>query len=296
MIGDEQLSRLVANEADMAYKRRVKLFLRWLDPTSQERVLDGGCGRGFMLNFLRAVSDCMLVGAELEYRHLRIAHERLADLAIHLLNGDLYHLPFADNSFDKAILAEVLEHLADDRAGLAEVVRITRPGGSIVISVPNANYPLWWDPINKTLETLLDTHIARGPLAGIWTDHVRLYTLDDLLALVEEEGLQVEETALLVHYCFPFSHNLVYSLGKPMLEAGWLPEQMEKMVSRYHLNGQLGSQFNPVNIGLWLFNWVDRLNDRLDEESGREVSAMNLCLKVRVATSWGGSMTPHGEE
>ena len=280
MIDDEQLARLVANEGDMAYKRRVKLFLRWLDPAPQERVLDGGCGGGFMLNFLRAVSDCTLVGAELKYQRLHIAREQLAGRAIRLLNGDLYALPFADGSFDKVILAEVLEHLADDRAGLAEAARVTRPGGTIVISVPNDNYPFWWDPINKTLETLLGAHIARGPLAGIWADHVRLYALDDLLALVEGEGLQVEATALLVHYCFPFSHNLVYDLGKPVLEAGWLPERMEQAISRYHLNGRVGSRFNPVNVGLWLFNRVDRLNDRLAE---REISAMNLCLKVRVS-------------
>ena len=286
MIDDEQLSRLVANEADMTYKRRVKLFLRWLDPTPQERVLDGGCGRGFMLNYLRAVSDCTLVGVELEYRHLRVAREQLADRAIHLLNGDLYHLPFADNSFDKVILAEVLEHLPDDRAGLAEVVRVTQPGGRIAISVPNANYPFWWDPINKTLEMLLNTHIARGPLAGIWTDHVRLYTLDGLLALVEGEGLYVEETKRLVHYCFPFSHNLVYGLGKPLLEAGWLPERMEQAVSRYRLNGQVGGRFNPINVGLWFFDWVDRLNDLVEEKSKHELPAMNICLKVRV---------PHGE-
>ena len=284
MIDDEQLSRLVANEADMTYKRRVKLFLRWLDPTPQEWVLDGGCGRGFILNYLRAVSDCVLVGVELEYRHLRVAREHLADRAIHLLNGDLYHPPFADNAFDKAILAEVLEHLPDDRAGLAEVVRVNRPGGRIAISVPNANYPFWWDPINKTLEMLLNTHVARGPLAGIWADHVRLYTLDDLLALVEGEGLHVEETKRLVHYCFPFSHNLVYGLGKSLLEAGWLSERMEQAVSRYHLNGRAGGRFNPMNVGLCLLNWVDRLNDRLAEreKSKRELSAMNLCLKVRV--------------
>jgi len=280
-VSDEQLARLVANEADMAYKRRVMLFLRWLDPEPEERVLDGACGRGFTLNFVRAVSDCALVGLDLEYRYLQMAHEHLADRAVRLFNGDLYHLPFADRAFDKVILAEVLEHLADDQAGLAEAVRVTRPGGLIAISVPNADYPFWWDPVNKTLETLLGTHIVRGPLAGIWANHVRLYTLDRLLALVEGAGLQVEAVRLLVHYCFPFSHNLVYGLGKPLLESGWLPTGMAQAASRYRLNGRAGGRFNPVNVGLWLFNRVDRLNDRLDEEA-RAISAMNICVKARV--------------
>jgi SAM-dependent methyltransferase len=281
MISDEQLARLVANEPDMAYKRRVMLLLRWLDPGLQDRILDAACGRGFVLNFVRAVSDCGLVGQDLAYRYVRLAHAQLADQAVPLLNGDLCCLPFADRSFDKVILAEVLEHLEDDRGGLAEAMRVTRPGGVIVISVPNANYPFWWDPVNKTLETLLGTHVSRGPLAGIWAEHVRLYMLDDLLALVDGAGLHVEAVRMLVHYCFPFSHNLVYGLGKPLLESGFLPARMADAASRYRLNGQARGQFNPVNVGLWMFNRVDRLNDRLDEEE-REISAMNICLKARV--------------
>jgi ubiquinone/menaquinone biosynthesis C-methylase UbiE len=281
MVGDEQLARLVANEPDMAYKRRVKLFLRWLTSEPGNQVLDAACGRGFVLNFLREVSSCNLFGQDLEYDYVRQAHGQLARRAVRLHNGDLCHLPFPDHTFDKVILAEVLEHLNDDRAGLAEAVRVARPGGLIVISVPNADYPFCWDPINKALERLFGTHIAEGPLAGIWALHVRLYTLDEIVALVEESGLQIEETRLLVHYCFPFIHNIVYGLGKPLLESGVLPLQVSDSASRYCVDGRPGSRFNPVNVGLRLFNWVDRLNDRLDKDA-RDISAMNICLKARV--------------
>jgi len=281
MISDEQLACLVANEPDMAYKRRVKLFLHWLTSEPGDRVLDAACGRGFVLNFLREVSGYGLFGQDLEYDYVRQAYGQLARRGVCLHNGNLCRLPLPDCAFDKVILAEVLEHLDDDRAGLAEAVRVTRPGGMIVISVPNANYPFCWDPINKTLETLFGTHIATGLLSGIWALHVRLYTLDEIVALVEETGLQIEETRLLVHYCFPFIHNLVYGLGKPLLESKMLPAQMAGAASRYCVDGQPGSPLNPVNVGLRLFNWVDRLNDRLDGDA-RDISAMNICLKVRV--------------
>jgi SAM-dependent methyltransferase len=281
MISEEQLACLVANEPDMAYKRRVKLFLRWLTAEPGDRVLDAACGRGFVLNFLRAVSDCRPFGQDLEYDYVRQAHGQLSEREVALSNGDLCRLSFADHTFDKVILAEVLEHLDDDRAGLAEAVRVTRPGGMIAISVPNADYPFCWDPINKTLETLFGTHIAKGPLAGIWALHVRLYTLDEIETLVEGAGLKIEETRLLVHYCFPFIHNIVYGLGKPLLESGVLPSQMSDAASRYCMDGQRGGRLNPVNVGLRLFNWVDRLNDQLDEDT-RDMSAMNICLKVRV--------------
>jgi len=282
VIAEDQIARLVANEADMAYKRRVMLFLRWLDPQPHDKILDAACGRGFVLNFVRAVSECGLVGQDIEYNYVRQAHAQLIGRTVHLLNGDLCRLPFADRSFDKVILAEVLEHLRDDRAGLAEAARVARPGGLILISVPNARYPFWWDPINKTLETLFGTHIAKGPLAGIWANHVRLYTRDEIVTLVRDAGLQVEEERYLVHYCFPFIHNIVYGLGKPLLESGLLPAGLSNAASRYRLDGQAGSRFNPVNVGLWLFNRVDRLNDRLSEEQLRQISTMNICLKVRV--------------
>jgi ubiquinone/menaquinone biosynthesis C-methylase UbiE len=284
VISEERLSQLVANEADMAYKRRVKVFLRWLDPSPSDRILDGACGRGFVLNFLREVSDCTLVGQDLELEYVRRAQAQLSERSVSLLNGDLCRLPFADDAFDKVVLAEVLEHLQDDRAGLAEAIRVTRPGGMIVVSVPNADYPFCWDPINKTLETLFRTHIAEGPLSGIWAHHVRLYTLDEIQSLVDAAGLQIVETRTLVRYCFPFIHNLVYGLGKPVLESGMLPQRVADAASRYEVNGRSGSWLNPVNAGLWLFNQVDRLNDDLDETTCPE-PAMNICLLARVPES-----------
>jgi ubiquinone/menaquinone biosynthesis C-methylase UbiE len=281
MVDDEQLARLVANEADMAYKRRIKLFLRWLTSEPGDRVLDGACGRGFTLNFLRAVSDYDLFGHDVEYDYVRQADEQLSQRSVCFANGDLCRLPFPDRTFDKVILAEVLEHLQDDCTGLAEAVRVTKPGGLIAVSVPNANYPFCWDPINKTLETLFKTHIAKGPLSGIWALHERLYTLDEATALIKGAGLQIEETRLLIHYCFPFIHNIVYGLGKPLLESQLLPSSMAGAASRYRVDGQTGSALNPVNIGLRLFNWVDRWNDRLDVND-HDISAVDICLKVRV--------------
>lgn len=270
----------------MAYKRRVKLFLDWLKLGPQDRVLDGGCGRGFMLNLARAVAESRLVGIELDREVLAVAGRNLVGRRIGLVHGDLCRLPYANDSFDKAILAEVLEHLVDDRAGLEETVRVTRPGGVIVISVPNANYPFLWDPINKVLEAVFGTHVPRGVLAGIWANHVRLYTVDQLVELVERVGLRVDAVCTLVHYAFPFSHNLVYGVGKPLMESDLLPRQMDRAASRYFLEGQAGGHLNPVRMGLSIFNAIDRLNDRLEKDD-LEVSTVDICLKAQV---------PSGEE
>ncbi|HEC21652.1 MAG TPA: methyltransferase domain-containing protein [Chloroflexi bacterium] len=273
------IARLIRNEADMAYRRRVLTIFEWLDPQDGDRILDGGCGRGFYLKFIRQVCGAELAGVELEYGILRIARDALAgEEGITLVNGNLYHLPFPDATFDKAILSEVLEHVEDDVAALRSVARVLRPGGLIAITVPNANYPFWWDPINKTLETLFNTHIQRGLFAGIWANHVRLYTREQLRGAVTAAGLEIAAERSFTHHSFPFIHNIVYGFGKTALEAGLLPQSVASAADRHNTSGERGGPLNPVNIGLRLFEWFDRRNV-MDEPPER--STVNLCVLAR---------------
>jgi SAM-dependent methyltransferase len=56
---------------------------------------------------------------------------------VELIEGDAMSLPFADNEFDVAMSVAVLEHLPDPRQGAAELRRVVRPGGHLVIGMPN---------------------------------------------------------------------------------------------------------------------------------------------------------------
>ena len=53
-----------------------------------------------------------------------------------VVNGDALDLPFPDNSFDRVIVSEVLEHIWDDERALVEMVRVLRPGGRLAATVP----------------------------------------------------------------------------------------------------------------------------------------------------------------
>ncbi len=279
MIDEKTLQRLTRNEADMAFKKRVRTIFEWIEPTDDKIILDCACGRGFYLNMIRTVSQCKLVGLELDPEVIVKAYHNVGHLPnVYLSQANIYHQPYPDDYFDGVILSEILEHIEDDVRGLREVYRLLKPGGVVAITVPNANYPFWWDPINKTLETVLHTHIGKGPLAGLWANHVRLYTAEQLSRAVLDAGFVIEEERAFTHYSFPFIHNIVYGLGKPLLESGALPENMAKAADRTSFDANNGSLLNPVNLGLAVFNWFDRPNV-MNEAPGR--STVNLCIKGR---------------
>lgn len=278
-ITQETINHLTKNEADMSFKRRVQTIFEWLPPDDNAVFLDCACGRGFYLNYYRTVSKVRLVGLELEANIIRKASANVGLLPdITLTQGNIYALPFPDNYFDGVILSEILEHIEDDVRGLKEVWRVLKPGGVVAITVPNANYPFWWDPINKTLETVFKTHIQHGLLAGIWANHVRLYTLPMLREAVRQAGFTIEAERAFTHYCFPFIHNLVYGLGKPLLESGIMPRRMASAADRTTFNENKGSLLNPVNLGVAVLNWFDRKNV-LDEPLDQ--TTVNVCIKAR---------------
>ncbi len=273
------VDRMLRNEADMSFRKRARTVLEWIPTGRGMHILDLACGRGYYLNMLRHVASCQLAGVDLDRRVLQQAQRMLGHLPDLLLaRADAARLPWARDSFDAIILSEVLEHVADDHAVLRECRRVLRPGGVVAITVPHANYPFAWDPVNKTLETLLGAPIRRGPLAGIWANHRRLYTPDQLRERVLETGFIIEAERAMTHHAFPFSHNLVYGLGMPLLESGLLPQSLSTVVDRSQLHSGDGARLNPFRLALRVLEWFDR--DNLPAEPpGR--ATVNLALRAR---------------
>jgi SAM-dependent methyltransferase len=88
--------------------------------------------------------------------------------------ADLTNLPFDDESYDVMICSHVLEHVPDDRKALGEMWRVLKPGGQLLVMVPEA---LDGRPTDEDL-SVVDPG-EREQRFGQW-DHVRLYSRDDL--------------------------------------------------------------------------------------------------------------------
>lgn len=98
------------------------------------RVLDVGCGTGGTLKSLRDSRQCEVVG--LEPNHSRAAAVAETGVTIHQMTLDQAD-PARLGTFDYVMFLDVLEHMANPHAVLVDAVRLLKPGGVVIVSVPN---------------------------------------------------------------------------------------------------------------------------------------------------------------
>jgi SAM-dependent methyltransferase len=180
--------------------KRLELIERHASPLAKRRVLDCGCGGGEYVRALLA-RGADAFGVEFDEGKLAAETARDADLAARLSLGDLEALPFPDRSFDLALLNEVLEHVPDDGAALAEVCRVLRPGGRLILLSPTRLYPFETHGVFRRGTGRRVPHTIPGipwiPLAlgtRLFDYWARNYWPWELRALVERAGLRVIAT------------------------------------------------------------------------------------------------------
>jgi SAM-dependent methyltransferase len=96
------------------------------------RVLEAGCGTGLVLDRLRAGAR-PAVGIDLSRGMLATARRR----GLPVMQADLLHLPFPDGAFDVVCSFKVLAHVARIADAVAELARVTRPGGHLILEFYN---------------------------------------------------------------------------------------------------------------------------------------------------------------
>ena len=126
----------------------------WL-PADALRVLDDGAAFGFgtarvaavvRRRAARAGRRPFVIGLEYDAGYVALARRQYPALAF--LRGSADRLPFADGSFDAVLLLDVLEHLPNEDAALAEAWRVLRPSGALIVSVPHAGLLSRLDSLN----------------------------------------------------------------------------------------------------------------------------------------------------
>ena len=180
-----------------------------LDVRQEHRVLDLGCGTGRHVLEL-AKGQGSILGADLSRDDLRRARYLLEIMRrrgevgarVHWLQTAGERLPFADESFDRVLCTETLEHVDDDSVLARELVRVLKPGGILAVSVP--------DEYSEKIFWKLSPNY-RSQVGG----HVRIYERQEIVALLRGSGLEP--------YAVRYRHSLetVYWLGHVAFWSEW---------------------------------------------------------------------------
>ena len=200
-----------AEERQWWYAGQRAVALALFEPWARDRrllLLDAGCGTGFNLVALARFGPTL--GIDLSEEAISFCRER----GVRAVRGSVLRLPFRAAAFEAVTSFDVIYHdwVGDDRAAVAEMARVLRPGGALLVRVP-------------ALELLRGAHDAE-----VLTR--RRYTLGELRALVEGCGLRVERSTYCNALLFPLlfaRRTLDRLLGRHGSDVGFLPPPLERL-------------------------------------------------------------------
>jgi len=204
---------------EMNYKIAPTYYTRLLGILENARpgnvLLNAGCGTGEFNYYLRDRFE-ESVGVDINEADIATARELTDDSSIRFETGSILELSFADDSFDTVICVDVLEHVERPDVALAELRRVLKPGGQLVVTVPHAEYPFSYDPINFILERVRKTHLP----IGIWGfGHDKLFDRTQLERLIRDAGFHLVKTELLTHGFCGFLEGYIPTVLQPLFKS-----------------------------------------------------------------------------
>ena len=212
--------RFYAPEFQGMYDRLLATIVEYAEPA--DVVLDAGCGSGRVFQHRQAGRVRRIVGVD-------VTDEPADNLNIDdAAKGDLRSLPLRDGTFDLVILSHVAEHLSQPEAVFAELARVLRPGGRLLLLTPNR-----WHYVTLCARLLPHRlHILFNNWRGVDTRDIfptayRANTADRLRQLAEGAGLEVErlerfetEPEYLAFHLLPYALGVAYE--RLVNRFGWL--------------------------------------------------------------------------
>jgi len=198
---EEATKRLLAAYVTPDVEAQREQFLGALGPHTGERVLDVGSGPGFLAGAIaHAVgSTGRVFGVDISEPLLAVARSHCAHQSwVEFRHADATRLPFEDHEFDAALSIQVLEYVPDVDAALAEIHRVLRPGGRVVIVDTDWDSIVWRSADRERMNRIL----------AAWEPHATdSYLPRTMAGRLQKAGFRVESQRVLPLFNPTFDPN-----------------------------------------------------------------------------------------
>jgi ubiquinone/menaquinone biosynthesis C-methylase UbiE/uncharacterized protein YbaR (Trm112 family) len=130
---DERAAKMYDKICYIDEEKMNNVLLNHLNVDKHGVILDFGTGTGFLALMLAKSGYKKIIGLDINESMLNIAKEKLFGYPVKLVRGDGLHLPIADNSVDAVVGRWILWVMPDPERAIEEIVRVTKPGGQVLI-------------------------------------------------------------------------------------------------------------------------------------------------------------------
>ncbi len=191
-------------------ERRLQMMAEWAQ-LNGAAVLVAGCGVGIYARQIRQRFHSAVDAFDIELERVSTARNAIPDAIVSAGES----IPFRDDAFDVVLSHEVIEHVKDDRRSAAEMVRVLKPGGRLLLFCPNRWYPFethghYWRGQYRFGNTPLINYLPDGPRDRL-APHVRAYTARAVRQLFADCPIEC------VHHSRIYGgyDNLIARMGRP---------------------------------------------------------------------------------
>lgn len=227
---------------------------RVADGPSSQLILDAGCGNGWLTSLYKDGHE--VVGIDLADANLR----RIRDLGIHAVKFNLdAPMPFADAVFDTVVCSEILEHIFTPDQLLREIMRVLKPGGRVILTVPNLHC------LRNRMDVLLGKYTpfvefrvyadSSDQIAHVGVQHIHHYTISGMTSILRDLGY---ERITRCGQSFHLNGSLPFTLVS-LLHGG---NRGLSLLLRVVSLGRIRREYPGLELRLWIIRVLGRLLPR----------------------------------